>query len=149
MEAILNNNQNSRKFQKSQSKKFTPKTEPLRLKVHDIMAKEEIKIFFDDNISNALRIMDWEGLKHVCVFNCSNKLIGILNYEDAKKVKNRKTLVKEVMHRNFHTIYGMLDADVGIQSVIDEPEHCLPVYENKKVVGILNIENIFTPNEFN
>ena len=113
------------------------------------MSVEKIKVYADDLIQNAMRIMKWEGLKHVCVFNQQNELVGTLHFDDVRLKENQDKSVEEVMHCNFHKIYGELDAEIGINAVVHEKDHCLPVYENKKIVGILNIENLFPYSEFN
>jgi predicted transcriptional regulator len=120
-----------------------------KLKVHDIMSVEEIKVYENDDLQNAKSIMEWEGLKHVCVFNEENKLAGTLHYEDIKHINDKNKTVHELMHTSYHKIYGSLDAEVGKKSVIKEKDHCLPVFENQKIIGILNIEDIFDAKEFN
>lgn len=129
--------------------KIREKNDQMKLKVHDVMSTEEIKIYHDDQIEMALRIMEWEGLKHVCVFDDSDKLVGILNFQDAVKEKSKKKLVASLMHNDFHKIYGFLDADVGKKFVLKERDHCMPVFENQKIVGILSIEDYYSPNCFN
>ncbi len=120
-----------------------------RLKVHDIMSTEEIKVYEDDQINNILRVMKWEGLNHVCVFNEENQLVGTLHFDEVRRVQNQAKKASELMHKNFHKIYGEVDAEIGKKAILKEKDHCLPVFEDKKIIGILNIENIYQFNEFN
>ncbi|MBN20211.1 MAG: hypothetical protein CL678_02900 [Bdellovibrionaceae bacterium] len=112
------------------------------LKVHDIMSTEEIKIYENDLVKNAKKIMNWEGLKHVCVFSEDNELVGTLHYDDIHFQRNKDKKVMDIMHRDYHKIYGELDAEIGKRAVLLEKDHCLPVFENKEIVGILNLEDI-------
>ncbi|MFT6632701.1 MAG: putative transcriptional regulator [Bacteriovoracaceae bacterium] len=119
------------------------------LKVHDVMSQEEIKIYQDDELETAERIMDWEGLKHVCVFDHNDELVGVLNYENVKKEKKLHLRVRYLMHTDFHRIYGQLDAQEGLKAVINEPDHCMPVIENQKIIGILSVEDFYFASDFN
>lgn len=115
----------------------------LPLKVHDIMSIEEISVYQDDPVKSALRIMQWEGLKHACVFDEQNEIVGTLHLDEVLKKENQNKIVKEIMHKDFHMIYGALDSEAGKKAVLREKDHCLPVFENKKIIGILNAEDLF------
>ncbi len=119
------------------------------LKVHDIMNIEEIQIYRDDTIETAIRIMEWEGLAHACVFDHQEKLVGVVNFEELLKVKKKSDAVNAYMHQDFHKIYGLLDADTGIKAVMKERYHCMPVFENQRIIGILNYESLFDVRYYN
>lgn len=115
---------------------------PPLLKVRDIMDEEKVKIFENDPVIEVIRLMTWESILHACIFNENEELVGVINLNDLKKTRNKNTLVKDVMHRNFHKILGCIDAEIGIEIVNHEPDHCLPVIEDGVVTGILCVDNI-------
>jgi len=119
-----------------------PSQEQTDLKVHDIMSVEKVRVFENDNIRNALDIMFWEDLFHVCVFNENHDLVGILHFSDAKSAEDKTIAVKEVMNTKFEKIYGGVSAELGKKAVVQNKDHSMPVFEKKKIIGILNIENI-------
>ena len=63
-----------------------------------------------------------------------------MSYEKIKSIQNGEKKIGCFMKKNFQKIYGMIDAEVGKKRVRREKDHCMPVFENRKVVGILSAE---------
>jgi len=118
------------------------------LKVHDIMSVEKVRVYENDDIESVLNVMFWEDLLHTCVFDERNNLVGILHFNDALSIQNKNTPIKQVMKKNFEIIYGGLSAEVGKKALIENDDHCLPVFENQKIIGILNIENVIEYSQY-
>lgn len=123
-----------------------------KLKVRDIMVKEEMRIYELDSLEQVKQIMEWEGIFHCCVIDENEKLVGMIDLESIKKLERHKGLeglmAADICHRPTHVLLGSMDAQRGVLTVVGDRYHSCPVFENGKVIGILNIEEVYPAQMF-
>lgn len=125
---------------------------PSRLMVEEFMSTDLFTVHTNDLLDYAMRIMDWQDKRYVCVENEEKELEGLitsrnllhyLQQQDHKHKENPNThhegLVEEVMLPLNKVI--TIQPDASITDAIKLMQHkrvgCLPVVKANKLVGII------------
>lgn len=126
--------------------------------VSDWMTKEVITVRPDDNISQAIKVLKENNIKHLPVVKNDKHVVGILSDRDIKDYTPSKattldihelhyvlftTKVKEIMVKKVYTTAPMTPIEEAAMIMFDKNIGCLPVVEKDKLVGIISDRDIF------
>jgi arabinose-5-phosphate isomerase len=122
----------------------------LLLRVDDIMhTGEEIpKVFENSTLNDALVEMSAKGLGVTTVVNKNNNVLGIFTDGDLRRVLDsnvdiQTTLMREVMTQNCITVTPNFLAVKAVEIIQDNKITSLVVVEENKIIGALNIHDLF------
>lgn len=125
---------------------------PSRLLVEEVMSTDIFTVQPDDVLSYALRIMDWQGKRYVCVENDEKELVGLItsrnllqflqNHDAVDLTKNNENDANagEIMIPIDKVVTVEPDLLImdAIQLMQSHSIGCLPVVKGKKLVGIIS-----------
>ena len=140
------------------------------LKVSDYMARQAICIKAADRLTEAIQIMDDEGLTVLPVLDKQGRLVGILSSSDLIEITHElqsdiesmthmrettrrflvkllieqgdKTLVGDVMTSPVETISPQTNLVVAARKIVDRPYHHLPVVDDTGApIGMLSTKD--------
>lgn len=127
----------------------SPEHEP---RVSDLMEKQVLTIYETDTLDLAMELMKWKKVRHLPVLDQNEMIVGILSERDCLKVSisrlknidikklkkfNRKILVQDVMAKDVVTCGPEAVLSLASDLIFSNRIGCLPVVQNKKVVGII------------
>lgn len=125
--------------------------------VSNWMTKNVFAVTPDDSISDAVRLMKENGIKHLPVVE-GDRLRGILSDRDIKEFTPSKattldiyelhyllakTKIKDVMKKQVITTTPDAPIEEAAMIMYDKNIGCLPVMENERLVGIISDKDIF------
>lgn len=116
--------------------------------VKDIMKRNVLFVYPDDNIRDAAKLMEKYGIGSVLVLSKSREVLGIVTEKDVTNVvaegKNVKTLlVKDVMSKNIISVKEGDTLDDAADLMIDHDIKKLPVEDEKgNLIGIITTSDI-------
>ena len=122
----------------------------LLLLVQDIMHMEELipVVLQDDKLARGLIEMSEKALGMTAIINKKEELVGIFTDGDLRRtleanVDIQTTLMKEVMTQNCITVRPNLLAVKAVEIIQENKITSLVVIEENKIVGALNIHDLF------
>ena len=122
----------------------------LLLLVQDIMHTEELipVVFQDDKLARGLIEMSEKALGMTAIINKKEELVGIFTDGDLRRtleanVDIQTTLMREVMTENCITVKPNLLAVKAVEIIQENKITSLVVVEENKIVGALNIHDLF------
>ena len=122
----------------------------LLLLVQDIMHTEELIpiVLQDDKLARGLIEMSEKALGMTAVINKKEELVGIFTDGDLRRtleasVDIQKTPMREVMTQNCITVTPNLLAVKAVEIIQENKITSLVVVEENKIVGALNIHDLF------
>jgi CBS domain-containing protein len=114
--------------------------------VKEAMLKNFTKLNPNNTISDVIDILLSGSETNFIVVNKNDDIEGILFHEDIiKNSKSKSTLVKDLMHKSFKTLLFNSDLSTAYRTLASEKHPFLPVLNNNKLVGAINLHNL---NEF-
>ena len=122
----------------------------LLLLVQDIMHIEELipVVLQDDKLARGLIEMSEKALGMTAIINKKEELVGIFTDGDLRRtleanVDIQTTLMREVMTENCITVKPNLLAVKAVEIIQENKITSLVVVEENKIVGALNIHDLF------
>ncbi len=115
--------------------------------VGHIMTTELYTVQEQDLANLAIHLMQWKKIHHMPVENGSGKLTGLLTWTHTQKFLNHeddysKLKVKDIMQKNVIVTTSETQITEAIRTMKKNTIGCLPVVENKDLVGIITIEDV-------
>jgi acetoin utilization protein AcuB len=122
------------------------------------MTKKVSSVTANGNIAEAIKIMREKKIKHLPVVDDSHKVVGILSDRDIKEYTPSKvssfdvhelnyilftTKVRQIMVKKVLTAAPGMPIEEAAMVMFDHNIGCLPVVENKKLVGIISDRDLF------
>jgi acetoin utilization protein AcuB len=121
------------------------------------MTKKVFTVTPDDYLSDAIRIMKEQDIKHLPVVK-NEKLKGIISDRDIKEYSPSKatsldiyelhyllakTKIKEIMQAPVITTTPDAPVEEAAMTLLDKTIGCLPVLDNNRLVGIISDKDIY------
>ena len=127
--------------------KVEPSTHKTARKIGHIMSTQLFTVNEHDLSALATHIMKWKGVHHVPVENNAGEFCGLLTWTHMKKYlddenHNPKSLVNEIMVSSVSTVEPNTDIDEAISIMKENGYGCLPVIQDKQLIGIVTIPDI-------
>ncbi len=115
--------------------------------VGHIMTTKVFSVDENDLASLATSIMEWKNIHHVPVENHTGQLTGLLTWTHMKRHKQHtlgegNSKVEEIMEKNIITAYPEMEIKKAITIMKAKEIGCLPVIQNRHLVGIITIEDV-------
>ncbi len=122
------------------------------LKVNDLMTKKVFSLQEHDNVQTARSIMNLGRIRHIPIVDQEERFVGLLTHRDllavtiskladiADEVQNEIDAaipIHEIMRRDVTTISQDMDLREAAELLLQHKYGCLPVVDDKKLVGIL------------
>jgi len=117
------------------------------------MVKNPVTIYEDQSIKEVMKIMNDKDISHLLVTDKTNKLKGVISKED---IKNRlkylinqttgktftsfslqSTTASDIMTKNVIAVQPSDSLDYGVELLLQNEFHCLPVIEKDIAVGVI------------
>ncbi len=129
------------------------------MKVKEIMTKELFTLCFDHKLNLAKEMMSWQRIRHIPVVNHETELVGLITHRDLLGVavselagiseQDQKELyasisVGEVMKQDVLTVAPEADLREAAALMVEHKIGCLPVVEEKKLVGVVTEADFLT-----
>lgn len=95
----------------------------------------------------ATSVMEWKGIHHVPVENDDGDLCGLLTWTHLERYKKMEAIdeqlrVGEIMTRDVVTVHADTEIKKAIQLMKKLEYGCMPVVQNKHLVGIITIKDV-------
>ncbi len=115
--------------------------------VSHIMTTQLFTVNKDDLADLATSIMKWKGIHHVPVENKFGKLCGLLtkthmDHFHKNNYENKNTIVADIMEKNVTIVKPNTKILEAIHLMKKDNIGCLPVVQEKSLVGIITIKDI-------
>tara|TARA_Y100000768_G_scaffold275882_1_gene211448 strand:+ start:13937 stop:14542 length:606 start_codon:yes stop_codon:yes gene_type:complete len=108
----------------------------------DIMTHSVKTIQAQEQVQNAIEIMEKYQIQHLPVVNAENTLVGIVTDRDLYKAKATQKL-KDIMSADIIACLEHTKIQVLASVMLHENIHCMPVLsENKTLIGIVTQSDI-------
>ncbi|SDB47012.1 CBS domain-containing membrane protein [Desulfonatronum thiosulfatophilum] len=122
------------------------------LKVKDLMTKQVISLQEHDNVQTARSIMNLGRIRHIPIVDKQGDFAGLLTHRDLLAVTISKLAdieaevqdeidasipIHEIMRRDVTAIDPEMDLREAAEILLQHKYGCLPVVEDKMLVGIL------------
>lgn len=117
------------------------------LKVGHFMTTDLFTVQPEDVVDLAASLMDWRHIRHVPVENKSGDLVGLVSHRALLRLvgrgvssggdEARNVSVADIMKRDPVTVSPETPTLAAIETMREHKVGCLPVVENKKLVGII------------
>ena len=122
------------------------------MKVRDIMTAALFTLMETDDLDLTRQLMESERIRHIPIVNDVNELVGLLTQRDLLKISisslaeiqsreqqelHRRIPLKEVMKSAITTVEPDEDLRTAGKMMLENKYGCLPVVENKKLLGII------------
>ncbi|MCB0465393.1 MAG: CBS domain-containing protein [Aequorivita sp.] len=117
--------------------------------VSHIMTTELYTVQEHDLANLATQLMLWKKIHHMPVENGSGKLTGLLTWTHIQKFKNHKNdnsklKVTDIMQKNVIVTTPRTEITDAIKTMKKNEIGCLPVVDNKDLVGIITIKDVIS-----
>jgi acetoin utilization protein AcuB len=122
------------------------------MQVRDWMSSDPVTVSVDDTVSEARRLLDTEGVRHLPVVD-DTRLVGILSDRDVaiREAALRQAVlrndiatlldderpVEAVMSSDVHTVGADVPIAEAARTLVSRRINALPVVEDGRLVGIL------------
>ena len=114
--------------------------------VRDVMRRDVILIKEKDSVQKISKLLTENKISNAPVVNAANELLGIVSEKDiikAMKAENfAKLTAKDIMTKEVVSVKENDPLEYVAKIFIDKPYRKLPVLDGKKVIAIINRENI-------
>lgn len=115
--------------------------------VRHIMSTQLYIVSEGDLAQLATHVMEWKGIHHVPVENGSGDLCGLLTWTHMEHYKDMQAaddqlLVADIMTKDVVTVHPDTEITKAIQLMKKLEYGCMPVVENKHLVGIITIKDV-------
>ncbi len=115
--------------------------------VGHVMSTQLFTIHENDLADLATSIMEWKGIHHVPVENIKGELVGLLTWAHLEKFKKNKNcdidcVVADIMMKNVYIAHPETKILEAIHLMKLQDIGCLPVVQEKCLVGIITIKDI-------
>ena len=122
------------------------------MKVKDLMQTDIVTLRTNDTLDVAEDIMRMGRLRHLPVIQANNRLVGMVSQRDLLRASLSSVLkesayqqqkwlgkiaVRDVMSKGVVAIEADADIEEALNVLLIEKFGCLPVVEEKKLVGVL------------
>ena len=122
------------------------------LLVRDLMTSKVVTLHQDASLDELLDLLNTEHIRHVPVVDGGGELVGLATHRDIVRVNTEagedlpvsvsddvatRRGVSEVMTSGVLTVEPETSVDYAADVMLDNKLGCLPVVENKRLVGIL------------
>jgi len=117
-------------------------------KVGHIMTTQLVTAYKNDTAELTMKIMEWKKIHHLPVVNHNETLVGLLTWTHMQNFKKRNQLesfavrVSEIMEKELHTVEVSTEIQEAIRIMKKHEIGCLPVTQNKQLVGIITIDDL-------
>lgn len=114
-------------------------------KVKHVMSTRIFSVDEKDSVELVMKMMQWKKIHHMPVINNERDLVGLLSWEDIKKMNDPKKLqnaVNDIMVKELITIDQFEDLKIAEKLMVENNINCLPVVHGKRLVGILTSKDI-------
>ncbi|MBR9682087.1 MAG: CBS domain-containing protein [Candidatus Aenigmarchaeota archaeon] len=112
--------------------------------VKDIMSKKVLSVSKDDNVQKFISLMQKKRIHEVPVLD-KNNFYGMISYKDiiSKTIVNpEKDKIKKVMNSHPPKVTPDTNVEDAARLLFNTGTRCLPVIDNKKLVGLLSYSDI-------
>ncbi|WP_420580363.1 HPP family protein [Reichenbachiella sp.] len=115
--------------------------------VRHIMSTRLYIVNENDLAQLATHVMEWKGIHHVPVENSGGDLCGLLTWTHMEHYKEMQAvddelLVADIMTKDVITVHPETEISKAIVLMKKLEYGCLPVVENKHLVGIITIKDV-------
>ena len=115
--------------------------------VRHIMSTRLYIVRDQDVAQLATHVMEWKGIHHVPVENKAGDLCGLLTWTHMNRYKEMEAvddqlLVANIMTKDVITVHPDTEIKRAIQLMKKLEYGCMPVLENKHLVGIITIKDV-------
>ena len=114
--------------------------------VRDVMRRDAILIREKDNVQKISKLLTEYKISNAPVVNAANELLGIVSEKDIIKAMKEddfsKFTARDIMTKGVVTVKENDPLEYVVKIFIDKPYRKLPVLDGKKVIAIINRENI-------
>ncbi len=115
--------------------------------VSHVMTTKLFTVDENDLADLAISIMDWKDIHHVPVENTKGELTGLLTWDHIEKYKENKNcdidcIVADIMMKNVYIAHPETKILEAIHLMKINNIGCLPVVQDKSLVGIVTIKDI-------
>ncbi|NNE28536.1 MAG: CBS domain-containing protein [Saprospiraceae bacterium] len=121
-----------------------PNYNPNKTRVEEIMTTDLFTVQKDDIIELVAELMDWRKIRNTPVEDSKGNLIGLVtsrgllkHYMKKGKLKEEKTLVKEIMIKDPLTIGPEATLSDAIRMMSEKEVGCLPVVDGEELIGVI------------
>ncbi len=114
------------------------------------MSTQLVTAYWNDMAELTLRVMEWQNIHHLPIVDHDETLVGLLTwthlqrFNKGKEADNDSLQVSDVMEKTVVTV----ETSTGIQEAIKLMKQnkigCLPVTQNKQLVGIITSKDVLT-----
>jgi len=120
--------------------------------IDEIMTTDIYALYDTDNVFEARKLMQQKKIRHLPIVNQCNEFVGLVSNRDVLAVTvsiladmtereqadlESSILLKDVMCRDVFIALEGVDLMEAAQHLIDHKHGCLPVLNEKKLVGIV------------
>ncbi len=119
--------------------------------VEQFMASDLYTVRPGDALGLAASLMDWRNVRHVPVENDDGELVGLMSHKDLIKLVAHGSfggattlVVRDVMTSDLITVRPKTSALEALQIMKDKKVGCLPVVEDRKLIGIVTAYDFLT-----
>ncbi|MEX0722017.1 MAG: CBS domain-containing protein [Balneolaceae bacterium] len=123
-------------------------------RVHKFMTTSLYKITEDTVVDLAAHVMEWKKIGNILVESEDGELVGVLNKDAiinfliSNKENDGTTTVGEIMISDPITAGPNTTLEEAIRMVLKDEISCLPIVEDKRVVGIVTKHDFVTISEY-
>lgn len=115
--------------------------------VSHIMSTRLYIVNENDLAELATNVMEWKGIHHVPVENNDGDLSGLLTWTHMERYKameasDEQLMVGDIMTRDVVTVHADTEIKKAIQLMKKLEYGCMPVVQNKHLVGIITIKDV-------
>ncbi len=112
--------------------------------VGHVMSTQLFTVHENDLADLAINIMEWKEVRHVPVENTKGELTGLLTWAHLEKYKDNDidSVVADIMMKNVYIVHPETKILEAIHLMKINDIGCLPVVQDKSLVGIITIKDI-------
>jgi predicted transcriptional regulator len=118
--------------------------------IGQIMSTRVLTAIDTDLAAMATSIMQWKNIHHVPVQNKAGELCGLLTWTHVQNLKegstNKSILVKDIMAKDVISITASKSIKEAIVIMKEKEIGCLPVIQEKELVGIVTTKDVIAFN---
>ena len=114
--------------------------------VRDVMRRDAVLIKEKDNVQKISKLLTEHKISNAPVVNAANELLGIVSEKDIIKAMNVENFTqltaRDIMTKTVVTVKENDPLEYVAKIFTEKPYRKLPVLDGKKVIAIINRENI-------